>query len=56
MSRVKDPVCGMSVDSDRAAAKGVYAGEAVYFCSAHCKQAYEAKHGAAGSPGHTHAI
>ncbi len=43
MSRVKDPVCGMSVDTERAAAKGVYGRETVYFCSEHCKEAYPSR-------------
>ncbi len=44
MVMVKDPICGMSVDSDRAPAKGVYGGKAVYFCSGGCQKKYELAH------------
>jgi len=44
MSKVKDPVCGMTVESERAAAHGRYAGEAVYFCSDSCRRKYETTH------------
>lgn len=40
----KDPVCGMSVDPRRAAAKGEYADGTVYFCSVACKAAYDRQH------------
>ncbi|MCI4369118.1 MAG: YHS domain-containing protein [Thermoplasmata archaeon] len=43
--KVKDPICGMTVDTDRAPEKGSYAGQWVYFCSAACKKRYEAAHG-----------
>jgi Cu+-exporting ATPase len=32
----KDPVCGMTVDPDRAAAQSVHEGKSVYFCSKGC--------------------
>jgi Cu+-exporting ATPase len=48
--KVKDPVCGMTIDSERAAAKGVYGGQAVYFCSTGCQRTYEAKHGPSTAP------
>ncbi len=38
---VKDPVCGMQVDADKAAAKTVYQGKAFQFCSTDCKSAFE---------------
>ncbi len=44
--KVKDPVCGMTVDSDRAPARGTYEGRPVAFCSAACQAAYERSHGA----------
>ena len=44
MERRRDPVCGMLVDPERAVAKGVYAGQPVYFCSAACRGKYEATH------------
>jgi YHS domain-containing protein len=42
--KVLDPVCGMTVDTDRAPAKGVYAGKTVYFCSVACQRTYEKTH------------
>ncbi len=44
MTQVKDPVCGMTIDSGRAAAKGTYGGETVYFCSVPCQKSYERTH------------
>lgn len=44
MVAAKDPICGMSVDTDRAPAKGVYGGKPVYFCSGACQKKYEATH------------
>ena len=54
MSQAKDPICGMSVDTERAAAKGVYGAETVYFCSEHCKKTYESRHATSGAMGHLH--
>ena len=48
MARAKDPVCGMTVDTARAPARGVYGGETVYFCCAACQQKYEAAHPPSG--------
>ncbi|HEV8050333.1 MAG TPA: YHS domain-containing protein [Thermoplasmata archaeon] len=39
--KVKDPVCGMTIDSEKAAAKGTYDGETVYFCASGCQKEYE---------------
>jgi P-type Cu+ transporter len=50
MVKMKDPICGMTVDSDRAPAQGVYGGQSVYFCSAGCKTAYEAQKGFGKGP------
>ena len=36
-----DPVCGMSVDEAKAAAKTNYAGQTFYFCSSHCQHNFE---------------
>jgi Cu+-exporting ATPase len=36
-----DPVCGASVDEDRAAAKTTYAGQTYYFCSKECQTNFE---------------
>lgn len=44
MARAKDPVCGMSVDTDRPAAKSTYGAETVYFCSVACQRKYEQTH------------
>ena len=39
--KVRDPVCGMTIDSERAAAKGTYDGETVYFCALGCQAEFE---------------
>ncbi|MCI4336005.1 MAG: copper-transporting ATPase [Thermoplasmata archaeon] len=31
----------MTIDSDRAAAKGTYDGQAVYFCAVSCQKTFE---------------
>ena len=38
---VKDPVCGMMVDPDRAAGKFDYNGKTYYFCCPSCKPAFD---------------
>jgi xanthine dehydrogenase accessory factor len=38
---VKDPICGMTVDPQRARYKSEYDGRPFYFCCAHCKQAFD---------------
>ncbi len=43
MVSAKDPICGMTVDTATAAAHGTYDGQPVYFCSAACQTAYEAR-------------
>jgi YHS domain-containing protein len=35
-----DPVCKMSVDESKAAAKYDYKGKTYYFCAAGCKEAF----------------
>lgn len=35
-----DPVCKMSVDSDKAAASAEHAGQVYYFCSEICHKAF----------------
>jgi YHS domain-containing protein len=42
--KVNDPVCGMTIESSRAAARGTYGAETVYFCSAQCQKEYEKSH------------
>jgi Cu+-exporting ATPase len=39
---VKDPVCGMTVQPDSAAAQAEHGGATYYFCSAHCKHKFTA--------------
>jgi Cu+-exporting ATPase len=41
MARVKDPVCGMMIDSDTAAATSTFQGQTYYFCSVDCKQSFD---------------
>ncbi len=36
-----DPVCGMQVEESRAAGKSAYKGITYYFCSTHCKTAFD---------------
>jgi P-type Cu+ transporter len=40
-AKEKDPVCGMMVDPQRAAAKREYGGKTYYFCSARCGERFE---------------
>jgi len=44
MPQVRDPVCGMMVDTERAACRGTYGGQPVYFCNPACQRRYEATH------------
>jgi len=37
----KDPVCGMEVDENKAAATANYKGKTYYFCAQACKRAFE---------------
>jgi YHS domain-containing protein len=37
-----DPVCGMSIDPDKAAGMSRIDGQAFYFCSARCNAAFDA--------------
>lgn len=41
MMTVKDPVCGMEVDPQKAAAQSEYQGQTYYFCSLGYKQAFD---------------
>jgi Cu+-exporting ATPase len=44
MSQVKDPVCGMTIESATAAGgRVVYESEEIYFCSDSCRQAFDAE-------------
>jgi YHS domain-containing protein len=37
---VTDPVCGMRIDEDDAAATAEYAGRTYYFCSEACRDSF----------------
>lgn len=37
----KDPVCGMEVNEDKAAATADFKGKTYYFCSTGCKEKFE---------------
>lgn len=39
--KVLDPVCGMEIDRDMAAAKLNYRGKTYYFCSVGCKREFQ---------------
>ncbi len=41
MAMVKDPVCGMEIDSSQAAAQTVYGGQHYFFCSEDCRRTFE---------------
>lgn len=42
MAQVKDPVCGMTIDSSSAAGSSSYQGQTYYFCSTQCKTQFDA--------------
>ncbi|MGA7923634.1 MAG: YHS domain-containing protein [Thermoplasmata archaeon] len=51
MASVRDPVCGMMINPEKAVAKGIYGDETIYFCSEACHRTYEARSQAkAGTP------
>lgn len=41
----KDPVCGMEVSPEKAAAKSQHGGNTVYFCSTGCKEKFDREPG-----------
>jgi YHS domain-containing protein len=41
MAQVKDPVCGMMVDSNTAQHKSEYKGQTYYFCAPGCKKTFD---------------
>ena len=43
MAQVKDPVCGMMIDRDTAAAQSQYQGRTYYFCSQQCVRQFESE-------------
>lgn len=40
--KVKDPVCGMMVDPEKAEWKSDYQGKTYFFCSENCQKQFEA--------------
>ncbi len=40
MPTVKDPVCGMEIDPDHAAAREEYEGQTYHFCSESCHEKF----------------
>ena len=45
MAQVKDPACGMTIDSTSAAGHSEHHGQTYYFCSTGCKQKFDANPG-----------
>jgi YHS domain-containing protein len=45
MAMVTDPVCGMHIESEEAAATAEHEGRTYYFCSQACHEAFEADPG-----------
>jgi Cu+-exporting ATPase len=41
-SKATDPVCGMQVEPSKAAGKSSHGAQTYYFCSASCKQKFDA--------------
>lgn len=41
MSQVRDPVCGMTIDSVTATGQSAYAGTTYFFCSTACKESFD---------------
>lgn len=41
MAQVKDPVCGMTIDSSAAKGQATYNGKTYYFCSEQCRRQFE---------------
>lgn len=39
---VKDPVCGMEIDKEKAAAQREYEGQTYFFCSVSCRDKFNA--------------
>jgi Cu+-exporting ATPase len=42
MHQVKDPVCGMMIDTESAPASTTFEGQQLYFCSDQCRREFEA--------------
>lgn len=43
MDKVKDPVCGMTIQRDHAAGTSEHQGKAFYFCSTGCKAKFDSE-------------
>ena len=41
--KVVDPVCKMTIDSEKAAATSEYNGQTIYFCAKVCKAKFDQK-------------
>ena len=41
MATVRDPVCGMSIEKDHAAAQSQHKGQTHSFCSTECKEKFD---------------
>lgn len=55
MTKVKDPVCGMEIEAEKAAATATHGSETYHFCSAMCKTKFSmnpAKY-VGGNPDHS---
>lgn len=39
--KIQDPVCGMTIDTENAAARAEFRGETYYFCSIGCRERFE---------------
>jgi Cu+-exporting ATPase len=39
--KVTDPVCKMTIDSEKAAASSEYKGQTIYFCAKGCKAKFD---------------
>jgi Cu+-exporting ATPase len=43
LETVKDPVCGMTINPNKAFARQEHAGKTYYFCSGHCREKFRAE-------------
>ena len=41
MALAKDPICGMTIESTKAAGNSVFQGTTFYFCSVPCKKTFD---------------
>ena len=41
MAIVKDPICGMMIESTKAAGNSAFQGTTIYFCSVPCKKTFD---------------